>query len=177
MKHLKHKLTENIVYLQNEIRKRDDLLESSEFGDFDIINTDEQSESSAMAIESDSVRNNLGAGAGYGTAGTQEDESKSQGRGQAQQQRRKRKTFASQLQTQLEDTRTQLKQNIEEKLKMQRKFLILSRNYTSLVERIGDINTVMDQQQQNCGIEAGTQSNFEQSSSLYQEEETKSNAT
>ena len=81
MKHLKHKLTENIVYLQNEIRKRDDLLESSEFGDFDIINTDEQSESSAMAIESDSVRNNLGAGAGYGTAGTQEDESKSQGRG------------------------------------------------------------------------------------------------
>lgn len=33
---IRHKLTENIIYLQNEIRKRDELLETSEFGDFDL---------------------------------------------------------------------------------------------------------------------------------------------
>jgi hypothetical protein len=45
---MRHKLTENIVYLQNEIRKRDDLLEnSSEFGgDFEMIGDDYDDESS-----------------------------------------------------------------------------------------------------------------------------------
>jgi hypothetical protein len=41
MSTIKHKLTENIIYLQNEIRKRDELLESSEFGDFDLIGMEE----------------------------------------------------------------------------------------------------------------------------------------
>jgi hypothetical protein len=46
---MRHKLTENIVYLQNEIRKRDDLLEnSSEFGaDFEMIG-DEYDDDSSM---------------------------------------------------------------------------------------------------------------------------------
>jgi hypothetical protein len=45
---MRHKLTENIVYLQNEIRKRDDLLEnSSEFGgDFEMIGDEYDDESS-----------------------------------------------------------------------------------------------------------------------------------
>lgn len=47
MDSLRHKLTENIIYLQNEIRKRDELLESSDFGDFDYVGgaDDEQSDS------------------------------------------------------------------------------------------------------------------------------------
>ncbi len=53
MNTVRHKLTENIVYLQNEIRKRDELLESSEFGDFDIIDDED---SSLIAAEDESVR-------------------------------------------------------------------------------------------------------------------------
>ncbi len=53
MSTLRHKLTENIVYLQNEIRKRDELLESSEFGDIDMIG--EESES-VIGPEDESVR-------------------------------------------------------------------------------------------------------------------------
>jgi hypothetical protein len=47
---MRHKLTENIVYLQNEIRKRDDLLEnSSEFGgDFEMIGDEYDDESSLI---------------------------------------------------------------------------------------------------------------------------------
>jgi len=47
---MRHKLTENIVYLQNEIRKRDDLLEnSSEFGaDFEMIGDEYDDESSLV---------------------------------------------------------------------------------------------------------------------------------
>ena len=52
---IRHKLTENIVYLQNEIRKRDELLESSEFGDFDLIGGEEESDS-IIAPEDESVR-------------------------------------------------------------------------------------------------------------------------
>lgn len=46
---VKAKLNEHIVYLQNEIRKRDDLLEASEFGDsnFELVDG-EESESVAM---------------------------------------------------------------------------------------------------------------------------------
>lgn len=50
---VRHKLTENIVYLQNEIRKRDELLESSEFGDFDMIGDESDS---VIAPEDESVR-------------------------------------------------------------------------------------------------------------------------
>lgn len=44
---MRHKLTQNIIYLQNEIRKRDDLLEnSSEFGgDFEMIDNEDDSSS------------------------------------------------------------------------------------------------------------------------------------
>ena len=52
MNMIRHKLTENIIYLQNEIRKRDELLEGSEFGDFDIIDD----EDSLIAPEDESVR-------------------------------------------------------------------------------------------------------------------------
>ena len=51
MADMRHKLTENIVYLQNEIRKRDDLLEnSSEFGgeDFEMIDNNEEDENSSL---------------------------------------------------------------------------------------------------------------------------------
>lgn len=46
MKTLRDKLNGNIVYLQNEIRKRDELLESSEFGDFEESGTPKSSEQS-----------------------------------------------------------------------------------------------------------------------------------
>lgn len=47
---MRHKMTENIVYLQNEIRKRDDLLEnSSEFGgDFELIGEDAYDDDSSL---------------------------------------------------------------------------------------------------------------------------------
>ena len=53
MQTIKDKLSQNIVYLQNEIRKRDDLLESSEFGDFDIIGDESDS---VLAPEDESIR-------------------------------------------------------------------------------------------------------------------------
>ena len=37
---MRHKLTENIIYLQNEIRKRDDLLENA--SEFELIDSDSQ---------------------------------------------------------------------------------------------------------------------------------------
>jgi len=53
MNMIRHKLTENIVYLQNEIRKRDELLETSEFGDFELIGDEMDS---IIAPEDESVR-------------------------------------------------------------------------------------------------------------------------
>jgi hypothetical protein len=50
---IRHKLTENIVYLEDQIRKRDELLESSEFGDFDIIGDESDS---ILAPEDESIR-------------------------------------------------------------------------------------------------------------------------
>jgi hypothetical protein len=49
---IRHKLTENIVYLQNEIRKRDDLIEgSSEFGgDFELIGGGEDDDDTSSLI-------------------------------------------------------------------------------------------------------------------------------
>lgn len=50
---LRDKLNEHIVYLQNEIRKRDELLETSEFGDFELIGDDDDS---VLALEDESIR-------------------------------------------------------------------------------------------------------------------------
>lgn len=59
---MRHKLTSNIIYLQNEIRKRDDLLEnSSEFGDFEMIDGDVDDDSSLNIDESASNRGGAGA--------------------------------------------------------------------------------------------------------------------
>ena len=58
---MRHKLTENIVYLQNEIRKRDDLLEnSSEFGDFEMIDGDMEDDSSLNINAEDELLSNRG---------------------------------------------------------------------------------------------------------------------
>ena len=43
---MRHKLTENIVYLQNEIRKRDDLLENS--SDFELIGDEAYDDDSSL---------------------------------------------------------------------------------------------------------------------------------
>lgn len=53
MNQIKEKLNEHIVYLQNEIRKRDELLETSEFGDFEFIGDEEDS---VLAMEDESIR-------------------------------------------------------------------------------------------------------------------------
>ena len=53
MNMIKEKLNEHIVYLQNEIRKRDELLETSEFGDYEFIG---DGEDSVLAIDYESVR-------------------------------------------------------------------------------------------------------------------------
>lgn len=60
---IRHKLTENIIYLQNEIRKRDDLLEnSSEFGgDFEMVGGDDDDDSSLLAGGEDELSNRGGA--------------------------------------------------------------------------------------------------------------------
>jgi hypothetical protein len=46
MDHMRHKLTENIVYLQHEIRKRDDLLENS--SDFELIGDEAYDDDSSL---------------------------------------------------------------------------------------------------------------------------------
>ena len=58
---IKHKLTENIVYLQNEIRKRDDLIEnSSEFGgDFEMIGGEEEDDDSMVGGACDEMSGSL----------------------------------------------------------------------------------------------------------------------
>jgi hypothetical protein len=43
---MRHKLTENIIYLQNEIRKRDDLLENS--SDFELIGDEAYDDDSSL---------------------------------------------------------------------------------------------------------------------------------
>lgn len=53
MNTIKTKLNQHIVYLQNEIRKRDELLETSEFGDFEMIGDEDDS---AIVTEDDSIR-------------------------------------------------------------------------------------------------------------------------
>jgi hypothetical protein len=50
---MKEKLNEHVVYLQNEIRKRDELLETSEFGDFELIGEEDDS---LLAPEDESIR-------------------------------------------------------------------------------------------------------------------------
>lgn len=54
MNSIKNKLNEHIVYLQNEVRKRDDLLESSEFGDsnFELLDYEDDS---VIAAEDEST--------------------------------------------------------------------------------------------------------------------------
>ena len=65
---IRHKLTENIIYLQNEIRKRDDLLEnSSEFGglaggvgdddDFEMIGGEEDDIDDDEDVNSSCINN------------------------------------------------------------------------------------------------------------------------
>ncbi|CDW79559.1 UNKNOWN [Stylonychia lemnae] len=167
MNMIRHKLTENIVYLQNEIRKRDELLETSEFGDFEFIGDEMDS---MIAPEDESVRgqdlqSNKGDDDANGGAAALSNRHL-----QMVSMKKKRKTFGQQLQNQLDEARAQLKQHIEEKMRVQRQYQLLDRNYTKIAEGLQDINQILDQQQQNCGINP---SNFEQSSQLYQEEETK----
>lgn len=107
---IRHKLTENIVYLQNEIRKRDELLETSEFGDFDIIDD----EDSMLAAEDESLRGqDLPVEEEGGNA------AHSQRHSQFVNIRRKRRTWGQQLQSQLDETRALLKTHIEEKMRVQ----------------------------------------------------------
>ena len=51
---IKNRLNEHVVYLQNEVRKRDDLLESSEFGDsnFELVDYEDDS---VVALEDEST--------------------------------------------------------------------------------------------------------------------------
>lgn len=87
MNTFRHKLTENIVYLQNEIRKRDELLETSEFGDFDIIGDESDS---VIAAEDESIR-------GYDMQSNKGDDAGAAGQSQRHSQyvniKRKKRTF------------------------------------------------------------------------------------
>lgn len=71
---VRHKMTENIVYLQNEIRKRDELLEnSSEFGDFEMIDGEEDDDSSIIVGAEGDEYSNRGGGEAQSMRGTGED--------------------------------------------------------------------------------------------------------
>lgn len=107
---IKEKLNDHIVYLQNEIRKRDELLETSEFGDFEFIGDDEDS---VIAMEDESIR-----GGDMQSNKGEEDIRGMVSAGDNSKMKRKRKTMGFMLQSQLDDSRQQLKQQIEEKLKM-----------------------------------------------------------
>lgn len=114
MNSLRHKLTENIIYLQNEIRKRDDLLEnSSEFGgDFNAEGAEDSNVGldSSVNEENQSVRGgDLQSSEGDVAGGVYSYRN-------LQQMKRKRRTFSQALQAQIEDVRQQLKSQIEERM-------------------------------------------------------------
>lgn len=75
---IRHKLTENIIYLQNEIRKRDDLLEnSSEFGgDFEMIGGEDDEDSSLLIAGADDEFSNRG---GIGEINSYREDSQREG--------------------------------------------------------------------------------------------------
>ena len=125
---IRHKLTENIVYLQNEIRKRDELLETSEFGDFDIIDD----EDSMIAPEDESLRGqDLQSNRAEEEGG---NAAPSQRHSQFVNIRKKRRTFGHQLQSQLDESRSNLKLQIEEKMRLQRQMQAVQRNMVKLSE-------------------------------------------
>ena len=100
MNQIKSKLNEHIVYLQNEVRKRDELLETSEFGDFELIGDDD--DGSVIAIEEDSIR----GGDLQSNKGTQEDEIRGMiSTDNNSRQKRKKRTAGSMIQSQLEESR------------------------------------------------------------------------
>lgn len=53
-------MNDHIVYLQNEIRKRDDLLEASEFGDSNFEMVDGEESDPIITNEDDLYKGDLG---------------------------------------------------------------------------------------------------------------------
>lgn len=150
---IRHKLTENIIYLQNEIRKRDDLLEnSSEFGDFEMIEggMDDADDSSSLNMEEMS---NRGAGAAAADihsmrGGEESHREVSSSQRQSFQMVKKaikqKKTVTHSLQSKLDETRQQLKQRIEEKMQTERRLQYLEHVFRKLLGGFLDIKTVLD---------------------------------
>jgi len=108
---IREKLNDHIIYLQNEVRKRDELLEGgSEFGGDDDFA--QESDSASVQEEMSSSRNLMNGGTDSG----------SQAKSGALQRApsTKRRTMGQILKSQLEETRQTLKASIEEKLRSEK---------------------------------------------------------
>ena len=180
---MRHKLTENIVYLQNEIRKRDDLLEnSSEFGDFEMIDGDMEDDSSLNINAEDELLSNRGGNDMQSLRGGADDQPDNYAGGSRQsfqmiKKVSKRKTMNQAMQNQLDDARNQLKQRIEEKLQAERQCQNVEHYFRKVVEGLVDIKKVLRAQDQPVTDQASSSlMEGEQSSQLIEETEDESNA-
>ena len=93
----RNKLNDHIVYLQNEVRKRDELLETSEFGDsnFELVDYEDDS---VIAAEDESTHR-------AGDIQSNRGELEIGGNASGSKDKRKKKTLGHMLQQTLEDTR------------------------------------------------------------------------
>ena len=140
---MREKLNDHIIYLQNEIRKRDELLEGgSEFGGDDDF-------------ADDSIYDEEFSKGGIG-----KDETSGGGSQQAQTEpmttprnisgiitpRPKRRTMGQILKQQLEETRQSLKAQIEARLRADKELSQSKQQTAKLTEGLQDILTLANQQ-------------------------------
>ena len=132
---VRNKLNEHIIYLQNEVRKRDELLEGgSEFGgDDDFAH---ESDTASMAEEMSSTKNINDSGSQPNTTSTVQ-------RGPVGT---KRRTMGQILKSQLEETRQLLKNQIEAKLRSEKQVQNMEQNLYKLTEGLKEIFSLVEQQ-------------------------------
>ena len=128
---IRDKLNEHIIYLQNEVRKRDELLEGgSEFGGDDDFAPESDSGSMAEEVLSTKNVNDSSSVAKSGALKTQRTT--------------KRRTMGQILKSQLEETRLSLKNQIESKLRAEKQVQNIEQKLSKLTEGLKEIYTIVN---------------------------------
>ena len=136
---MREKLHEHVIYLQNEIRKRDELLEEGS----ELIDVDLDSDS---FMETDSMRNclsNFNLEDDIPLLSPQVSTPKQSNAGKP-----KKRTLGQVLKNQLEESRNQLKSSVEQKLRAEVRFRAAESKVDKLNEGLRDIMQIIRQNNQ-----------------------------
>lgn len=135
---IRNKLNEHIIYLQNEVRKRDDMLDGNSDSEIELDNEDDSGDLDIIRQSTSFARRSERS---QSVQSKREDDVD-----QAGLDRPKRTTMTKLLAGQLEETRASLKDEIESRLTLEKQLEAEQAKLAKLTEGLNDIKSLLPQE-------------------------------